>query len=351
MTIKALPLGIQKTTSTGAALTLIAPVAGNQALSAVMSATDTCIYYLKDANGSGWEFGIGTLTSLAPDVFTRAATPLASSNGGASITLSAGTHTLKNVEYPAHLIPDSSGDIDFHGARLKNAIVDGNALNGGDFVNNAESDVPSVGGFFVNGQVGGYYEMLLTTNKTLYVNNNPATYPTGKMCKLTLVITQNATGGWSLTLPATFLPYGDFQPFYNTPNSVTIINAISTDNVNWTYWVEPIMPLFPVNPSMSSVTGITSITEDTRNGVILHESADTTARIWTVASDAYPIASSTRLIGQTGSGVITLVMTGADTLTWSPSGGTGSRTLTAPFDVVLTKITATDWMISGVGIS
>ena len=346
------PLGIQKTNSTGSALTLIAAVAGNQNLSANLAAGDSCIYKLIDANGMGWEFGIGTMTSLSPDVFTRAATPLSSSNAGASISLSAGTHTLKSVEYPAHFLPDANGDINCHGATLINAVTDGSALIHGDFSNSAEVDAPSGTNFFVNGKTGGYYAITLTANSTLDILDGGITYPANKMCKLTLIITQDATGGRSLTFPDTFLPHGDWQSIPTNAYSVTIINAVSLDNVNWTYWLEPIMPLFPVNPSMSAITGITSINSDTRNGVVMHEAADTTARTWTVASDAlYPIGSSTRLLGQTGSGVLTLAMTGADTLTFAPSGGTGSRTLTAPFDAVLTKMTATDWMLSGVGIT
>lgn len=108
-----------------------------------------------------------------------------------------------------------------------------------------------------------------------------------------------------------------------------------------------------VSKSVVVASGITSLLSSAQSEVtLLNQATSTAASTWTISSDAlYLIGSSTRLIGQAGSGVVTLVMTGVDTLTLAPAGTTGSRTLTAPFDATLTKITATDWMISGVGIT
>lgn len=354
MALKDAFLGEQTTTSTGSSLTLITATTGKRNFADTHGIGDTFLGIVHSQDKSVWESGIFTVASLNPTVLTRPATPIDSSSASASVTLPAGTQTVMSVAIPANLLPAASGNIDFHGARITNAIftVLTSTLSGGDFVNSAESDVPSGSNYLINGIKGGYYKINLTADSNLFITNGILTFPANKMCRLTLIITQDATGGRILGLPDSFLPHGERQSIPTNANSVTIINAVSLDGINWTYWVEPITPFFPVNPSMLAITGTVSINADTRNGVVLHEAADNIARTWTVASDAlYPVGSSTRLLGQAGSGVITLAMTGADTLTLAPAGTTGSRTLTAPFDATLTKITATDWMISGVGIT
>ena len=50
-------------------------------------------YFLKDANGTGWERGFGVITSGTPDTLSRVKI-LESSASDAAITLSAGTHTV-----------------------------------------------------------------------------------------------------------------------------------------------------------------------------------------------------------------------------------------------------------------
>lgn len=75
----------ETTTTTGTgALTLGGAVSGFRAFSAVMAASDTCIYGI--VGGTEWEFGIGTYNTT----LTRT-TVISSSNAGAAVTLSAGT--------------------------------------------------------------------------------------------------------------------------------------------------------------------------------------------------------------------------------------------------------------------
>jgi len=82
----------ETTTTTGTGtLTLAGAATGYQAFSAIGNA-NTCIYALEDANGTGWEVGIGTYT-LSGTTLART-TILASSNSGSAISLSAGTHSV-----------------------------------------------------------------------------------------------------------------------------------------------------------------------------------------------------------------------------------------------------------------
>ena len=86
---------------------------------------------------------------------------------------------------------------------------------------------------------------------------------------------------------------------------------------------------------------------------LLHPTADTTARIWTIpanASVAYIIGTAITFINQNAAGVITIAIT-TDTMRLAGAGTTGSRTLAANGVCTAVKITATEWIISGTGLS
>lgn len=110
--------------------------------------------------------------------------------------------------------------------------------------------------------------------------------------------------------------------------------------------------LFSNVPQVSvSAAHTTVLTEGEK--CLFHPAADTTARTWTIDSNAnvaYPVGTVIGFAGESSSGVITLAIT-ADTLVWLPSGSTGSRTLTAPFLCAAMKVTATKWFLVGQGIT
>ena len=86
---------------------------------------------------------------------------------------------------------------------------------------------------------------------------------------------------------------------------------------------------------------------------ILHPSADTTARIFTIpanSSVAFPIGTAITFINQNGAGVVTIAIT-TDTMRLSPAGTTGSRTLAANGSATCIKLTDTEWIISGSGLT
>ena len=86
---------------------------------------------------------------------------------------------------------------------------------------------------------------------------------------------------------------------------------------------------------------------------IYHPSADTTARTWTIDSNAnvaYPIGTAITFVNDTSAGVITIAIT-ADTLVLAGTGATGNRTLAANGMATALKTTATRWMISGSGLT
>ena len=87
--------------------------------------------------------------------------------------------------------------------------------------------------------------------------------------------------------------------------------------------------------------------------LLIHPSADTTARTWTIDSNAnVPLVVGTMLtfINQNGAGVLTIAIT-SDTMRLAGAGTTGSRTLAANGVATAVKITATEWQISGTGLT
>jgi hypothetical protein len=86
---------------------------------------------------------------------------------------------------------------------------------------------------------------------------------------------------------------------------------------------------------------------------IFHPSADTTARTFTIPANgsvAFPVGTAVTFINQNGAGVITIAIT-TDTMRLAGAGTTGSRTLAANGVATAVKITSTEWIISGTGLT
>jgi hypothetical protein len=86
---------------------------------------------------------------------------------------------------------------------------------------------------------------------------------------------------------------------------------------------------------------------------ILHPSADTTARTFTIPSNdsvAFPVGTTITFINQNDAGVVTIAIT-TDTMRLSSAGTTGSRTLAANGSATAIKIASTEWLISGSGLT
>lgn len=86
---------------------------------------------------------------------------------------------------------------------------------------------------------------------------------------------------------------------------------------------------------------------------IFHASADTTPRTWTIpanASVAYPIGAAITFVNQNGAGDITIAIA-SDTMRLAGAGTTGSRTLADNGIATALKVTSTEWIISGTGLT
>jgi hypothetical protein len=86
---------------------------------------------------------------------------------------------------------------------------------------------------------------------------------------------------------------------------------------------------------------------------ILHPSSEGGARTVTIpanASVAFPIGTAVTFVNQNGAGVLTISIT-TDTMRLAGPGTTGSRTLAANGIATAIKLTATEWIISGTGLT
>jgi hypothetical protein len=105
-------------------------------------------------------------------------------------------------------------------------------------------------------------------------------------------------------------------------------------------------------PQNSKSAAYTTILSDAGKH-IYHPSADTTARTFTIDSNAnvaYPVGTVLTFVNDNSAGVVTIAIT-SDTLRWAGSTSTGSRSLAANGMASALKITSTSWMISGTGLT
>jgi len=132
-------------------------------------------------------------------------------------------------------------------------------------------------------------------------------------------------------------------PVLGTPSSGTLSNCTvdGTDSVG-----------FRNIPQNSQSAVYTLVLADSGKH-IFHPSADTTARTFTIpanSSVAFPVGTAITFINQNGAGVVTIAIT-TDTLRLADDGGTGSRALAANGVATCIKVTSTEWIISGVGLT
>lgn len=85
----------------------------------------------------------------------------------------------------------------------------------------------------------------------------------------------------------------------------------------------------------------------------LHPSADTTPRTWTIpanASVSFSVGTTLTFYNQASAGALTIAIT-TDTMRMAGPGTTGSRTLAANGAATAVKLSSTEWIISGTGLT
>jgi len=174
------------------------------------------------------------------------------------------------------------------------------------------------------------------TNKTINLTSNTLVATSAQLAAA--VTDETGSGALVFATSPTLV-----TPVLGTPSSGTLSSCTvdGTDAVG-----------FRNIPQNSQSAAYTLVLTDAGKH-IFHPSADTTARTFTIpanSSVAYPLGTAITFINQNGAGVITIAIT-SDTMRLAGAGTTGSRTLAANGVATCIKITATEWIISGTGLT
>lgn len=160
-------------------------------------------------------------------------------------------------------------------------------------------------------------------------------------------------GDLGLTVPTTLisLASGDFLVYSGTVfqnRTLAYVQALFGLGTSAYLTTEEVRQI-PQNSQSAAYTLV--LTDQGKH--IFHPSADTTARIWTIpanSSVAFPIGTAITFVNQNAAGVITIAIT-SDTMRLAGAGTTGSRTLAANGIATALKVTSTEWIISGTGLT
>jgi hypothetical protein len=165
------------------------------------------------------------------------------------------------------------------------------------------------------------------------------------------IVGASPTGAWVGKTNQIAQWYNSAWYFYVASNGWEIFNIATNRRLifNGTAWIDNIQRL---NPQSIQSANYTLVLNDAGTD-ILHPSADTTARTWTIpanSSVAFPIGTRVTFINQNAAGAITIAIT-TDVMRLAGAGTTGSRTLAANGIATAIKLTATEWIISGTGLT
>jgi hypothetical protein len=123
----------------------------------------------------------------------------------------------------------------------------------------------------------------------------------------------------------------------------------STPTINGTALVLTTDSRF-LGPTQNIQCGYTLLITDAGNEIYCNTAGTHTTIIPANASVAFVLVTKIEIINDCSAGVMTITIT-SDTLSWAPSGATGSRSLQACGVASLTKVASTRWVITGTGLS
>lgn len=161
-------------------------------------------------------------------------------------------------------------------------------------------------------------------------------------------LTNKTYNGNTLTA-GTFTLTGSASKTLTFQNSLTLAG---TDGTTMTFPPASASIGYLNIPQNSQSAAYTTVLSDAGKH-LLHPSADTTARTFTIDSNAnvpYAIGTAITFVNQASAGVLTIAIT-SDTMRLAGAGTTGSRTLAANGIATALKVTSTEWIISGTGLT
>jgi hypothetical protein len=228
MAIKDAPRVRETTTTTGTGtIDLSGAVLGFQSFVSGVGTGNSVYYTILAANGTDWEVGLGTVTDATPDTLSRAV--IKSSNANALLSLAAGTHSVFLSPTPGY----ATGDVNFSDLILQRPELK-------DYAETGPTPTISANAITLDLETGNHFIVNHNANLiTVTISNPPVS---GKVGSFTLWLTQDATGGRTLTLPSSCKPYGgSFPTLTTTTNALNILSFCTKDggttwlyNLSWT---------------------------------------------------------------------------------------------------------------------
>lgn len=187
------------------------------------------------------------------------------------------------------------------------------------------------------GYYGGIYNSATVADGTVALTGSTTNY----------VVVNRFTGAVSVATTDTNWNDSAYARMYKLTTSASVVTAIEDHRfaANGLYGQTGL-------PMQSKSAAYGFVLADANTGV-LHPSADTTARTFTIPANSsvpYPIGTALTVINQHSAGVVTIAIT-TDTMRLAGAGTTGSRTLAADGIATALKLTATEWLISGTGLT
>ena len=131
------------------------------------------------------------------------------------------------------------------------------------------------------------------------------------------------------------------------PNFTALTSGTTVPDSGGTQWAVGYLGI----PQNAITTAYTGVLADAGKQLYYSGSGAITVTIPANASVAYPIGTVLSVVNDASAAVnLTLAIT-TDTMVWTPSGATGSRTIAQYGRAVLLKVAATRWWVSGTGLT
>jgi len=340
-------------------------------------ADDVRSFYLKIT--SAVSLTVTRTVTLAPNTVSKVWIIENATSGGQSITIAQGSGATVTVANGSKVM------IATDGAGAGAAVINANPTTTAGTVTSV-GGTGAVNGITLSGTVTSTGNLTLggTLSNVDLTSQVTGTLPvanggTGSTSTTYVNLTTNVTG----TLPVAnggtgITSFGTgVATFLGTPSSANLAAAV-TDETGSGLLVFATSPTLttpvlgtPTSGTLSNCTvdgtdavGFRNIPQNSRSAAytlvladsgkhILHPSADTTARTYTIpanSSVAFPIGTAITFVNENGAGVVTIAIT-SDVMRLAGAGTTGSRTLAANGVATAIKITATSWIINGTGLT